>query len=469
MNKTKILVTIGPSSANYDVVKAFIREGVSGFRINFSHGDPNTWDNYLKLISEAEEELGQYTAIIGDLRGPQIRIGDIESFEVKRGDKVTLIYSEKSSEEKTIPVSNKKIFESIEPGDIILLDDGRLRFHVQETSNDMATLIALTDGVIKPRKTIIVSGKDLELPVLTQYDIECIKYSVSRKFTYLALSYARSRRDIITLRDILDKLGGENIGIIAKIETKSAMRNLHGIVKEADAVIIARGDLGMHYSLEKIPMLQKRIAKESLAQGKPVIVATQLLESMMDSPQPSRSEIVDVINAVRDYVDALLLTNETAVGKYPVETVKWLKKIIREAEEWILIEQIPPSSRVEEPPTLRDKYAKGLVLLAESLNAKILVYTKTGLMPSSISKFRPRIQVFAGSSNIDVVRRISIYNGIKPLLVGGKGQTYDYEQGLNKLYEKLVEEGDLMYGDILVLTYGKREEALYVIKIVQVI
>ncbi|WFO75621.1 pyruvate kinase [Desulfurococcaceae archaeon MEX13E-LK6-19] len=467
--KTKILVTIGPSSADEDTIRSFMREGVAGFRINFSHGEPSVWDEYIKMIRSVEEEYGVNVALIGDLRGPQIRVGDFRQFKIRKGEQIRLVYGEKTEEEKTIPVNNRRVFEILDTGDLVLLDDGKLRFHVYDVKGEEAILLALNDGIISPRKTLIISGKDLGLPVLTQYDVECVEYAISRDMTYLALSYVRTAKDVNTLKELLEKRGRRDIGVIAKIETREALRNLSSILKEADACIVARGDLGMHYSLEEIPMLQKRIAREAIRYGKPVIVATQLLESMVSNPQPSRSEIVDIMNAVRDHVDALLLTTETAAGNYPVEAVRWLKRVVRKAEKLVEEENIYPLVRQEEAGSIRDKFAKGLVLMAESLRSKIVVYTKTGFMPSRLSRLRPRVKVLAGTNNSSLARKLSIYYGVEPFVVGRPGQDYDYEQGLKLLYEKLVGEGKLDYGDIVLQTYGRREEVLYVVKIVHVI
>ncbi len=469
MLKTKILVTIGPASNNVELVESFLREGVVGFRINFSHGDKNTWTQYIRVINEASEKIGCYPAIIGDLPGPQIRIGDFREFSVSRGDKVRIVYSDRVEEEKIIPLPSKKVFEVVEVGDVILLDDGRLRLHVEEVGSDYIELTALNDGVVYPRKTILVAGKDIPLPTLTHKDVEAIKYAIENKFTYLALSYTRNKRDVQTLRNLLNKLDAGNIGVIAKIETKSAVNNLSEIASASDAILIARGDLGMHYSLEEIPRLQKYIARESIRHGKPVIIATQLLESMVNSPQPTRSEVVDVMNAVHDFIDSILLTNETAIGKYPIEAIRWLKKIVREAEKWIMEENIVPRVRREEPSSPRDRFAKGLVFLAESIEAKILVYTRTGSMPLRISKYRPQIPVYTGTHSETIARKLQINYSLIPIVLEKASEKTDYEKGLQLLYSKLLDENELEYGDTVILSYGPRETVLHVIKIIQVI
>ncbi len=470
MIRTKIIVTIGPASNDEAIIRSFLREGVAGFRINFSHGDTDTWDSYIDNISDASRALDKYPAIIGDLQGPQVRVGDFKPLHVSRGDNVLLVYSEKYpvAEEKVLPVSSRRLFKLLEEGDILLLDDGRIRFRVEEVSMDRAVLTVLNDAIIYPRKTLIVIGKELDLPALTSRDIEAVKYALEKGFTHLALSYIRSPRDVTMLRDLLARLGSTYIDVIAKIETKKAFDNLEHIVPLADAIIIARGDLGMHFSLEKIPRLQKKIAEESIKQGKPVIIATQLLESMVNNPQPTRSEIVDVMNAVFDNVDAVLLTNETAVGKYPVEAVKWLAKIIREAEQWLFEKKATPPTRLKEPENPREKYAKGLVLLAESIGSKILVYTKTGSMPRRISKYRPQVPVYAGSNSGIIARKLSIHYGLNPIYISAEKQL-DYEKGLDRLLAKLRELEEVNYGDTVLLTYGPRETLLNVIKILEVL
>ncbi|RLF19400.1 MAG: pyruvate kinase [Thermoprotei archaeon] len=467
--KTKMLVTIGPSSGNPTIIDAFMREGVSGFRINFSHGNQHVWSEYVELIRNAERECKVNVALIGDLKGPQVRIGDFKSFRIMKGDFVRLILSDKTDEDKTIPINNRRVLEVLDIGDLVLLDDGKIRLHVYDIKGEEATLLALNDGMISSKKTLIISGKDLDLPVITQYDIKCIEYAIEKEFTYLALSYVRTARDIATLRELLDKKGGSDIGIIAKIETRKAIHDLSSILREVDACIVARGDLGMHYNLEEIPILQERIIYEAIEKGRPVIVATQLLESMMTKPQPTRSEIVDIMSTVRDHVDALLLTGETAIGEYPIEAVKWLKRVINKAEELAIKEGSFLRARQENVIDVKDKFARGLVLMAESLNSKIVVYTKTGFMPSRLSRLRPKVMILAGTSKKAIAQRLSIYYGIKAFVVGRSDQDYDYEQGLELLYEKLIRDGMLNLGDTVLQTYGKKEEVLYIVKIVYVI
>ncbi len=465
MTRTKIIVTLGPSSSREDVVRAFIREGVYLFRINYSHGDPDKWYEYITLIRRIASEYGSEAAIIGDLPGPQIRIGDVPRYSVKRGDKIRLVLKPRG-EPGEIPVLSKKFFENLDIGDIIILDDGRLRLNVEMVNDESAEAIAVTDGVISPHKSILIKGKEIELPPLSNRDIEAIKFSVENNIDYLALSYVRSSRDISVLRELIRRENGAQ-GVIAKIETKSAVERLNEIISVSDAVLVARGDLGMYYGLEEIPFLQKLIVDAALRKGRPVIIATQLLESMINSPLPTRSEVVDVVKAVEEHVDAVMLTSETAIGRYPVDAVRWLRKIIEIAES--RINNGLESIRSNRDGGIREKYALGAVLLCESLGAKMLIYTKTGTMPSLVSRFRPRVPIYVGASDRRLVRKLGLFYGIMPLYIAEVPQDAGYDEGLEKLYKILYTRNEINPGDVVALMYGKKETSLNSIKIVQVL
>ncbi len=466
--RVKILVTLGPSSAKYEIIRRLVGEGVSGFRINYSHGEPSIWDEWIKMINEAVSEHERRVSIIGDLPGPQVRIGEIPEQEVKMKQQVRLVYAEKTDEEGVIPIPVKKFFETLELGDTVLIDDGRIILRIIDVDENEATGLVLNDAVLSPRKTIIIFGKEIDLPTLTDKDMEYLEFSINKKLSYIALSFVRSSKDVHVVKDILASRGSE-LGIISKIETRSAIRNLREIIEASDAVIIARGDLGMHYSLEELPALQRRISREAIIQGKPSIVATQLLETMVNYPRPSRSEVVDVMNAVYDLVDALLLTDETAIGKYPVEAIRWLKRIIGSADSRILNSRITDTREKIKPASIRDKYGLGLTLLAEKIGAKILLYTKTGSTPPLISRFRPQIPVYVGTTDPRIAGKLTIYYGITPYYIDSKGKMLDYEQGVNALYNILKNKGEITYGEIIIEAYGRRETEIHEIKIRQVL
>ncbi|RLG74985.1 MAG: hypothetical protein DRO14_05130 [Thermoprotei archaeon] len=290
-------------------------------------------------------------------------------------------------------------------------------------------------------------NKEFDIPPITERDLENIDFAIKHDFDYIGLSYVRRRKDIELLRDILRRKDAD-LGIIAKIETKSAVRNVKSIAESADVVLVARGDLGMNFGLEEIPHLQRLIVRSALESGKPVIVATQLLESLIEKPVPTRAEVVDVTVAVSEGVDALMLTGETAVGKYPLEAIRWLKRIVTAAEEKV---EIYTNRRVL---SLKARYAKGVAELAEDLNAKLIIYSIRGVTARLISLLRPSVPFFVGSPSNKQLRKLNILWGIKPLHVPANS----YEEGLEKTYETLRIKGAVEVGDLVVLTYGLRSD-----------
>ncbi len=461
MAKTKIAVTIGRLSRDPETIREMALAGAKIFRINFSHGSRDEWHEVARIVREVENDLGRHFALVGDLPGPSVRLGTLDNpIEVKAGELIKLVLSEKArgGAEKLIPLPNEVALRALRKGHVILMDDGLAAFRVEAASSSEAVLRALTDARINSRKTMVIQGRGLDLPTISSKEIEVVKFAVAEEFDYIGLSYVRGEEDVAMLRGILLSLGAENISIIAKIEVPAAVRNLNEIVNAADAILVARGDLGMHFPLEEVPRLQREIIKASINRGKPVIVATQLLGSMIENPVPTRSEVVDVVAALSDGVDVLMLTSETAIGRYPVEAVRWLSKIIERYEPTIA----PPRRILEAEEDIRDRFASGIASLAESLNAVIVVYTLSGRTAQRIASFRPSKLVISASPNKRTLRKLALTRGIETIEAGYKS----YEEGLNEL------EGRLMRGEInvreptVVLTYGMREELVHLVKII---
>jgi len=446
MSKVKIIASIGPASRNIHTLLRIVREGADGFRLNFSHGTHDDKRYEVSMTREVERKVRKPLPIIGDLSGPSIRIGKVPAFTIKKGQKVKIILAEKG-EKDVIPLPNPDLYNSLEEEDVLLLSDGKIALRVDEVTLDYIEATALTDGQVRSSVSVVIKGKELHVPALTRKDLEDIDFCIDNDIEYIALSYVRSTDDIKALRDILRRRGREDIKIIAKIETKSAIKNLDSIIEEADVTLVARGDLGMHFPLEEIPKLQKEIITKSLSRGKPVIVATQLLESLVQNPTPTRSEIVDIMTAVHEGVDALLLTNETTIGKYPVEAVKWLKRVIKTYEDQSCVKV----QGVNE--TIYDKFAKGITLLAESMNAKIVAYTRKGNTARRLSRYRPATPLIVIASNIKVARQISILWGIRAysMKIDDTRNLWD----IMSCY--LKEKGEITYGDIVIMTIGLRE------------
>ncbi|MDW8021844.1 MAG: pyruvate kinase [Nitrososphaerota archaeon] len=461
MAKTKIAVTIGAASKTKEVVRAMALSGATIFRINFSHGSPEEWGEVVDIVREVEKELGKYFALIGDLRGPSVRLGDLEDpINIKAGEEIKLVLAPESCKsEKLIPLPNPVAFKALRKGHVILMDDGRAAFRVESVSASEIVLKALTDAHITSRKTVVIQGSGLDMPAISDQEVKAIKFAVENGFDYIGLSYVRGEEDISMLRGIFLSLGAERTSIIAKIETPIAVKRLREIVATADAVLVARGDLGMHFPLEEIPELQRKITSLCVEYGKPVIVATQLLGSMIENPVPTRSELVDVVSALTEGVDALMLTGETAVGKYPVEAVKWLSKIIERYEPTITL----PKRGIKPENHIADRFAAGIVSMAESLNAVIAVYTRSGKTAERIASFKPTCRVISASHDEVTLRKLALIRGIETLKVSAQS----YEEGLEELERKVREAHDIPENSIVILTYGMRGEPVHIVKIVQ--
>ncbi|MEM4576284.1 MAG: pyruvate kinase [Candidatus Nezhaarchaeales archaeon] len=448
-NKTKIIVSLGPSSSEFKTILELAEAGASGFRVNFAHGDHDFWSPILDDLAKVEELLKRPLTFIGDLQGPSVRLGDINGVvKLRRGDRARLILSDKCLPDNLeLPLPIKEVYENLEVGDVMVMDDGRAKLEVIDVTPNYIELMALTDATIKSRKALTIPNKDFDLPPLTNKDLEDLKFALEHNVDYIGLSCVRTAADIESLRSLLKKWGHEEIKIIAKIETKAAVDNLDEVIEVSDAVLVARGDLGMVMGLEKIPHLQNAIINKVMEKEKPMIIATQLLESMMENPVPTRAEVVDVNTAVAEGVDALMLTGETAVGKYPVEAVKWLKKIIKAAEESFVV------SRQRVAKSLWASFTKGVISLAEHLNAKLIIYSVHGNTARLTSLLRPAVDFYVGTPDSKVLKQLNVLWGIKGYLV--KASSYD--EGLEETFQLLRRLNEIKLGDLVVLTYGLRE------------
>jgi len=456
----KVIASLGPASGNPDLVQRMVSLGVSGFRVNFAHGSLDLWSNYVGVVRDVEKRVGRYVSLVGDIVGPSLRLGELKSpVAVKKGSLIrfSLLQGSPPPREEIVNVPidvPRRVFEGLAEGDIILMDDGKLSFSVVEVGETYFDAVAQVDSVISSRKTFVVKGKEFDLPIVSKKDLDDLKFACSNGFDYIGLSYVRSPEDVAYVRKILEKYNcGANL--LAKIETLSALRNLDTVVEASDGVVVARGDLGMNVGLEEIPTLQKKIIKKSREYGKPVIVATQLLESMIENPIPTRAEVVDVYEAVENGADALMVTGETAVGKYPLEVVKWLIRVIKVAESSMA------RSEERSAKDLRTKFVKGVVELAEDLNASLVVYSMKGNTARRVSAMRPKVPIYVGVPSPEIARKLSILWGITARVV----EASSYMEGLEKLYALALSDGYLKAGDIAILSYGLIEEYEEVIRI----
>lgn len=465
MSRTKILATIGPSSSDYEIIKKMIKKGVSGFRINCAIGTHQQWEQYVKLARDAMSELDTPISLVLDTPGPQLRSGDFEEFPTRKGDVIRIAYSRGSEEKSLIPVPVREFFEIVSEGDTIIYGDGDVTFRVIRVGDLEVDAMVLNDSTVKPRKKVVVKGKEVVLSFPTERDRTVMEFASKVKASYIALSYVQSPEDIKLARSVMAKTGWIS-GIIAKIETRSALENLEKIISESDAVLIARGDLGVHLPLETLPRVQREIIETSATLGKPCIVATEVLESMVNSPRPSRSDVIDLYVIVSQFADAVLLTNETAVGKYPVEAVEWAVKIVEHAEQSIPETSFAELRRKLKSENLREKYAQGLVLLAESLNGVITGYTKTGRLAILISRMKPQIKVYMASVNLHVLERLAIFYGITPVYLRPQPpEEVDYEKGVELAFSALMSKGFIKPGDVVVKSYTRHVQDVHEIRV----
>lgn len=452
----KIIASLGPSSTDGELVLRMAERGADAFRTNFAHGDPEVWLRRLKAVRVAEEKLCKPLAMIGDLKGPSVRVGTLQTpLQLKAGSRVLIAPSSSlTGSAPAIPVPAANLFEVAETGDEVLIDDGKVRLQVVDTKGDALECVALTDSLVEEGKGVSIKGKELEAPLLNERDMLALKFAATEGFDFVGLSHVRDAGDVEEVKRILRSFGSD-AWVISKIETLNALRNLDSIIDESDVVLVARGDLGVRLSLEEVPYYQKLIVNKCLKAGKPVIVATQFLASMVDSDSPTRAEVVDVAEAVTEGVDAVMLTNETSVGKHPLQAVEWLKKLITFAEKKVLSEEIDHVHAKARSRSLcaDDRFARGVIELAESMESKLALYSVKGRMAYKVSALRPSVPVYVGVPNQKLARKLAILWGLHPLYVCAQS----YEEGLREAFEGLARKRCIADGETVILAYGLRE------------
>ncbi|MCX7769833.1 MAG: pyruvate kinase [Proteobacteria bacterium] len=443
MRKTKIVATLS-SKIPYNTLKEMAKI-FDCARINLSHGTFDDYKNIVVSIRKIEKELNKYIPILFDLSGPKIRVTTINNISsINRGDKIIL---SKAPSEGTITINFPEIIDCLHEGQRVYIDDGKIRFKVKEVKKDKVILEALTKGIISLKKGVNFPDTSLPLPSLTEKDIKDIKIIKELEGDFVALSFVRHKNDILELREELNK-NKLDIPIIAKVERPEAIPILDEIVDVSDGVMVARGDLGVELSLEKVPIIQKRIIELCKEKGKPVIVATQILETMVDKPEPTRAEVSDIANAIFDGCDALMLSGETAYGQYPIEALKVLDSVSKETELHIKEQKIISIENyrfLKGDPT--SAIAFSAVNTALNLNAKAIVcLTVSGQTASLISKFRSKKPVYAVSYKTSTLRKVCLFYGVQPLKVKKSDNTDDlmYEMERAVLLQAKLKESDLI-------------------------
>ena len=408
--KTKIVATLGPATSSYEMIKQLVDAGATMFRLNTSHGTEEGHAENIKIIRKISQETGRYIPILIDLQGPKIRVGNIpEPITIKPGQEVVLEATDVTSNPEIIPVDYEGIAEDVKPGDKILLDDGKIGLEVLDVQNGLVKTKVLYGDLIRPRKGINLPGTTASLAAVTERDVEYIRFAVEYDADYIALSFVREAKDIELAKKYIKDYGGK-IPVIEKIEKPQAVEKLEEIIKVSDGVMVARGDLGIEMSPEEVPIVQKYIVDQAIRNRKACIVATQMLESMIEEPIPTRAEASDVANAIFDGTDAIMLSGETAMGKYPVEAVRMMKKIASNVEDCSFCLSnldLEISNEYELSP---QAISNAAVKMAEDLQAKaIMAFTHSGYTPKLLSKLRPSVPIIAISDSESTCRRLCLY------------------------------------------------------------
>lgn len=419
MKKTKIVCTLGPSSCTKEVISAMYDAGMNVCRLNFSHGTHEEHAAKIKIIKELREERGIPLPILLDTKGPEFRTGRYENGKItlKSGDEFTFTTEQIIGNEKKVSVNYPYLCEVLKKGDTILLNNGLMSFTVTEVTDKDVKTVVIDGGETRDHKSMFFPNKELKLDFLSEQDKSDILFGIEQGIDFIALSFVSEEKNITEVRNFLKANHGEGIDIIAKIENTSGVKNLESIVKVSDGVMVARGDLGVEMPYETIPNTQKRMIDVCRILGKRCITATEMLESMIHSPRPTRAEISDVANAVYDGTSAVMLSGETAAGDYPVEAVKAMAKIVEQAEkndEYLQV--IPENEFVISSPV--QALSHSACTLAKDLGAKaIVVCTHTGMTARMVSRFRPQIPIIGLTTNEKAFRKLALSWGVVPMMI----------------------------------------------------
>jgi len=450
LKRTKIVATLGPASSTEEVIKEMYDKGLNVCRLNFSHGDHSIHEENIKRIKAVNQELNANIAVLADLQGPKLRVGVMENegCEIKTGDKITFTNEECIGTSEKVYMTYQNFAQDVKPGELILIDDGKLAVKVESTNGiDEVYAVVEHGGILKSKKGVNLPNTQISLPSLTDKDREDLDYILTQDVEWIALSFVRSADDITELRKLI-KAAGKDIKIIAKIEKPEAIDDIDAIVKETDAIMVARGDLGIEVPYQDVPLLQKMMVKKCLKASKPIIVATQMMESMIDGITPSRAEVNDVANAVMDGADAVMLSGETSVGVHPGLVIETMSNIIKKVEEYDDIYNHDYLPAFREERFVSDNICTSAVNLAESVNAKAIVtMTVSGYTACKISSQRPRAITFVYTSNKKILNMLNLVWGVQAYYYDN---SHLVDENIDDIENSLKEKGFIKEGDYFI-------------------
>ena len=415
IKKTKIVCTLGPVSENEETLRELIKNGLNVCRLNFSHGSHEEHKGRMDLVKKLREELNMPTAILLDTKGPEIRTGkfDVPEVLLEEGQTFTITMKDVMGNKEMCTVSYKGLANDVKTGDTILIDDGLVGLTVKEVNGDDIVCEVQNSGIVKNHKGVNVPGVKVNLPAITEKDRSDIEFGIDQGIDFIAASFVRKVSDVLAIREILEENNATHIKIISKIENQEGVDNLDEIIEVSDGIMVARGDLGVEIPTEEIPVVQKLMIKKCNEAGKPVITATQMLDSMIRNPRPTRAEVTDVANAIYDGTDAIMLSGETAAGKYPVEAVKTMATIAKRAEETMRNRR----TKINKSKNVTDAISYATCTTAMDLDARaILSSTASGHTARMVSKFRPDCPIIATTSDESVRRQLSLTWGVLPVM-----------------------------------------------------
>ncbi len=452
--KTKIICTLGPAVDNEDTIRTLIRTGMDAARFNFSHGSHPEHLQRLNLLKSVRDAMGRPVATILDTKGPEIRIKTFgeKSISLEAGDSFTLTTRDEVGDQSHVSVTYTDLHQELKAGQEVLIDDGLVALRVEEIQGQDIRCTVENGGTLSANKSINIPGVHIHLPALTDKDVADIRFGVENDFDFIAASFVRRAADVQAVRQVLHECGGDDVKIIAKIENQEGVDNIDEILEVSDGIMVARGDLGVEIPASRVPILQKQMIRKGLQAGKPVITATQMLDSMMRNPRPTRAEVSDVANAVFDGTSCVMLSGETAGGKYPVEALSAMVEIVEEAEHSIQYWRKFQKQRVVPAGNIDDAITHTCCLTAMDLDAKaILAATNSGRTARMICRFRPACPVAALTMHEKVRRQLNISWGVIPFLTGEVTST---DRIFSLSAEVGVKEGLVQRGDTVVITAG---------------
>ncbi len=454
MRKTKIICTLGPASESEEVIRELMLAGMNVARLNFSHGTHEEQRGKLERVKKVREELGLPVALLLDTKGPEIRTGEFEKgkVELKKGQTFVLTTEDVPGNEGMVSITYKNLVKDVQPGDSILIDDGLIGLEVKELTEKEIICTVLNGGTISNKKGINVPGVELKMPFISKKDKEDILFAVKEGFDYIAASFTRTAEDILDIRRILEENGCNFIKIIAKVENDQGIKNVDEILRVADGVMIARGDMGVEIPLEEVPGIQKKLIRKAFETGKPIITATQMLDSMMKNPRPTRAETSDVANAIYQGTSAIMLSGETASGQYPVEALKTMVKIALRTEADIDYDERFKRRSIEDRTDITNAVSHATCTTAVDLHAAaIITVTKSGRTVGMVAKHHPGCMIIGCCMDDYVCRQLNLYWGVQPLLLQ---KEEDADALFNSAVAAAENAGLVSRGDLTVLTAG---------------